>query len=102
MPSRSRFFGLEVEGLGIVYLEASACGVAVIAGASGGAPDAVIEGVTGVVVDGLDTEAIARAAIELLNNPDRAGEMGAAGREWVVSTWSWQKWSDEFVKLLSD
>ena len=102
MPSRSRFFGLEVEGLGIVYLEASACGVPVIAGASGGAPDAVIEGVTGVVVDGLDTQAIAKAAIELLNNPVRAREMGAAGRAWVVSTWSWQMWSDEFVKLLSD
>jgi len=52
MPSRSRFGGLEVEGLGIVYLEASACGLPVIAGESGGAPDAVIEGVTGFVVDG--------------------------------------------------
>ena len=52
MPSRSRFFGLEVEGLGIVYLEASACGLPVIAGSSGGAPDAVLDGVTGVVVDG--------------------------------------------------
>lgn len=102
MPSRSRFFGLEVEGLGIVYLEASACGVPVIAGASGGAPDAVIEGVTGVVVDGLDTQAIAKAAIELLNNPERAREMGAAGRNWVISTWSWQIWADSFIKLLSD
>ncbi len=102
MPSRSRFFGLEVEGLGIVYLEASACGVPVIVGASGGAPDAIIEGVTGVVVDGLDTAAISRAASELLNNPERAREMGAAGRNWVVSTWSWQIWADSFIKLLSD
>lgn len=52
MPSRSRLAGLEVEGLGIVYLEASACGLPVIAGKSGGAPDAVVEGVTGVTVDG--------------------------------------------------
>ncbi|MEY4418803.1 MAG: hypothetical protein RIR15_125, partial [Actinomycetota bacterium] len=63
MPSRSRFMGLEVEGLGIVYLEASACGLPVIAGKSGGAPDAVIEGSTGVVVDGTSNDEIAAAAI---------------------------------------
>lgn len=100
MPSRSRFFGLEVEGLGIVYLEASACGLPVIAGASGGAPDAVIEGVTGLVVDGLDIAAIANSLIELLNNPDRAVAMGRAGREWVKSNWRWQIWADEFSKLI--
>ena len=100
MPSRSRFAGLEVEGLGIVYLEASACGLPVIAGASGGAPDAVIDGVTGVVVDGLDTEAIAKEAVKLLNNPTLAREMGVAGREWVEEKWRWQIWADEFAKLL--
>lgn len=102
MPSRSRFHGLEVEGLGIVYLEASACGLPVIAGTSGGAPDAVIEGVTGVVVDGLDSGAIANAVIDLLDNPERARAMGAAGREWIVDKWRWQIWADKFVKLLSD
>ncbi len=101
MPSRSRFFGLEVEGLGIVYLEASACGLPVIAGASGGAPDAVIEGVTGVVVDGLDSAAIAVAAIEMLNNPEKSQMMGAAGREWIVAKWRWQIWADEFLHLLN-
>lgn len=102
MPSRSRFRGLEVEGLGIVYLEASACGLPVIAGASGGAPDAVIEGVTGVVVNGLDNGAIAVAAIKLLNDPARSQAMGVAGRAWIVDQWRWQIWADEFVKLLAD
>jgi len=102
MPSRSRFFGLEVEGLGIVYLEASACGLPVIAGASGGAPDAVIDGTTGVVVDGLDNAAIAVAAINLLNNPTQARLMGQAGRSWIVEKWNWQIWADAFKKLINE
>lgn len=100
MPSRSRFAGLEVEGLGIVYLEASACGLPVIAGASGGAPDAVIDGVTGVVVDGLDCAAIAGAAIQMLENPIQSQKMGLEGRRWVIEQWRWQIWADEFAKLL--
>ncbi len=102
MPSRSRFRGLEVEGLGIVYLEASACGLPVIAGASGGAPDAVIEGVTGVVVDGEDSAAIAVAAINLLNDPERAAKMGQAGRDWIVAKWRWQIWAEKFEKLINN
>jgi len=101
MPSRSRFCGLEVEGLGIVYLEASACGLPVIAGASGGAPDAVIDGTTGVVVDGLDSAAIAVAAINLLNNPAQAILMGQAGRRWIVEKWHWQIWADAFKNLIN-
>ncbi|MDP1851925.1 MAG: glycosyltransferase family 4 protein [Candidatus Planktophila sp.] len=100
MPSRSRFAGLEVEGLGIVYLEASACGLPVIAGASGGAPDAVIDGQTGVVVDGLNCAAIASAAIQMLYNPTQSHSMGLEGRRWVVENWRWQIWADEFAKLL--
>jgi phosphatidylinositol alpha-1,6-mannosyltransferase len=99
MPSRSRFFGLEVEGLGIVYLEASACGLPVIAGDSGGAPDAVISGKTGIVVDGTSHEAIADAAIELLSDKQRAEKMGKAGREWVVREWGWDLWSSKFNEL---
>ena len=102
MPSRSRFRGLEVEGLGIVYLEASACGLPVIAGASGGAPDAVIEGVTGVVVDGQDSAAIAVAAINLLNDPELATKMGIAGRDWIVEKWRWQIWAEKFEKLINN
>ena len=101
MPSRSRFFGLEVEGLGIVYLEASACGLPVIAGSSGGAPDAVVQGVTGVVVDGMDSAAIAIAVIEMLKNSEKSEAMGAAGREWIIENWRWQIWSDEFKALLN-
>ena len=100
MPSRSRFFGLEVEGLGIVYLEASACGLPVIAGASGGAPDALLEGVTGVVVNGRDTSAIAGAVIALLNDLGSAQKMGRAGREWITENWRWSIWSQRFNRIL--
>jgi phosphatidylinositol alpha-1,6-mannosyltransferase len=100
MPSRSRFFGLEVEGLGIVYLEASACGLPVIAGSSGGAPDAVLNGVTGFVVDGQKNQEIAAAAIRLLSDMDEAKKMGAAGREWIIENWRWEIWSQRFNKLL--
>ena len=100
MPSRSRFFGLEVEGLGIVYLEASACGIPVIAGNSGGAPDAVLEGVTGLCVDGTNVAAIASAVIEVCSDAERASNMGAAGRNWIVDQWRWDIWSKEFNALL--
>jgi phosphatidyl-myo-inositol dimannoside synthase len=100
MPSRSRFFGLEVEGLGIVYLEASACGLPVIAGSSGGAPDAVVNGVTGFVVDGENDQEIASAAINLLKDTDGAKAMGQAGREWIVENWRWEIWSKRFNQLL--
>lgn len=100
MPSRSRLFGLEVEGLGIVYLEASACGLPVIGGASGGAPDAVQDGITGYVVDGNDVDEIARRAVELLQDPELRSKMGAAGRQWVMDEWRWQIWSNQFNKAL--
>ena len=100
MPSRSRFFGLEVEGLGIVYLEASACGIPVVAGNSGGAPDAVLEGVTGLCVDGTNIEQITAAIVEICNDAERASHMGAAGRNWIVDQWRWDIWSEEFNALL--
>ena len=100
MPSRSRFFGLEVEGLGIVYLEASACGLPVIAGSSGGAPDAVLDGITGIVVDGENNQEIASAAIKLLLDIDGAKAMGLAGREWIIENWRWEIWSQRFNNLL--
>ena len=100
MPSRSRFFGLEVEGLGIVYLEASACGIPVVAGNSGGAPDAVLEGVTGLCVDGTNIEQITRAIVEICRDAERASHMGAAGRNWIVDQWRWDIWSNEVNALL--
>ena len=100
MPSRSRLAGLEVEGLGIVYLEASACGLAVIGGKSGGAPDAVLEAETGFAVDGTSPAAIAQAAIALLSQPELSARMGARGREWILSQWQWSAWSSRFNELL--
>jgi phosphatidyl-myo-inositol dimannoside synthase len=100
MPSRSRLAGLEVEGLGIVYLEASSCGLAVLGGNSGGAPDAVIDGKTGIVVDGTSPHKVALAAITLLQNPESSKEMGARGREWVINEWQWNKWASAFHSLL--
>lgn len=101
MPSRSRLAGLEVEGLGIVYLEASACGLPVVGGISGGAPDALLEGETGFAVDGLNPAAVAEKIIYLLDNPEIASAMGARGRQWIVDEWEWRKWSARFNQLLS-
>ena len=100
MPSRSRFFGLEVEGLGIVYLEASACGVPILAGASGGAPDAVLEGETGLVVDGKNTDAIADSIIKLLNDAPLRQRMSVRGRQWASEEWNWSHWGREFTQML--
>jgi phosphatidylinositol alpha-1,6-mannosyltransferase len=100
MPSRSRLAGLEVEGLGIVYLEASACGLPVVAGSSGGAPDAVVDGVTGIVVDGTNNHEISQALITLLKDPGRSKEMGVAGRQWIIDNWRWEIWSRQFNELL--
>ena len=100
MPSRSRLAGLEVEGLGIVYLEASACAVPVVAGASGGAPDAVLDGITGVVVDGTSVKAIAESINDLLDHPVRLREMGLAGRNWTADRWGWEIWGERFRKVL--
>ena len=90
MPCRTRGAGLDVEGLGIVYLEASATGVPVVAGRSGGAPETVRDGETGLVVDGWDVGEIATAVSDILADPDRAARMGAAGRRWAVDNWQWR------------
>jgi phosphatidylinositol alpha-1,6-mannosyltransferase len=100
MPTRSRFFGLEVEGLGIVYLEASACGLPIVGGMSGGAPDALIEGETGFAVDGKQHLHVAERINYLLADPELAAKMGARGRQWIVDEWEWKKWSREFNELL--
>ena len=89
MPCRSRYAGLEVEGLGIVFLEASACGKPVVVGRSGGSPDAVRDGETGLLVDGTSVREVADAVASLLEDPARAAAMGAAGRAWVERDWQW-------------
>ncbi|MCW2938242.1 MAG: glycosyl transferase group 1 [Actinomycetia bacterium] len=100
MPCRTRRRGLDVEGLGIVYLEASATGLPVIAGDSGGAPDAVLEGETGLVVPGDSIEATAAAVIELLQDPERAVKMGEQGRSWVEREWTWTRQAGRLNDLL--
>lgn len=90
MPCRTRGGGLDIEGLGIVYLEAYAAGLPVIAGNSGGAPEAVIPGETGLVVNGRSGNALVSALTYLLEDPERAKAMGARGKEWVDGEWRWE------------
>jgi phosphatidylinositol alpha-1,6-mannosyltransferase len=90
MPCRTRRAGLDVEGLGIVYLEASATGLPVLAGDSGGAPDAVRDGETGYVVGGRDIHAVAERLIMLLRDVGLRARFGAAGRAWVEQSWRWE------------
>ena len=81
MLCRNRWGGLEQEGFGIVFLEAAACGLPQVAGASRGSHEAVVDGVTGVVVKHpKDIAEVARALGDLLDNDDRRSAMGAQGR----------------------
>ena len=89
MPARTRRRGLDVEGLGMVYLEAGACAIPVVAGDSGGAPDAVLDGETGFVVDGRDVTDVADRIITLLRDPQLRLQLGRAGRNWVEREWQW-------------
>lgn len=100
MPCRTRGSGMDVEGFGIVFMEASASGVPVVAGDSGGAPETVVDGETGLVVDGWDVGAIAAAVGDLLADPARAAAMGAAGRQWVVENWQWRTKAARLAELL--
>lgn len=101
MPCRTRRGGLDVEGLGIVFLEASATGLPVIVGDSGGAPDAVRDGVTGYLVDGRDHEAVAARLVELLADPARATAFGRAGRAWVEQSWTYAAVAARLTELLT-
>jgi len=89
MPARTRGGGLDVEGLGIVYLEAQAAGLPVIAGDSGGAPETVTPE-TGIVVRGNSQDELAQAILTLLDDPKRACAMGRAGRRHVEENWTWE------------
>ena len=89
MPCRTRRGGLDVEGLGIVYLEASAAGLPVIGGDSGGAPDAIEPGESGYVVPGRDLDALVGRLTALLADPAAAAAMGEKGQAWVHREWRW-------------
>jgi phosphatidylinositol alpha-1,6-mannosyltransferase len=100
MPCRTRRRGLEVEGLGIVYLEANATGLPVVAGNSGGSPDAVREGETGYVVDGTDVAGVTRALVPLLEDEGLRRRIGAAGRAWVEQRWRWDVLAERLRGIL--
>lgn len=104
-PNRTRLGGLESEGFGVIFLEAAACGTATIAGNSGGAPEAIIPGETGVLVDGTDDGAVATAVIELLTDPARARAMGQRGRTFVEEHFDWRqivdRLEDDLVGLVA-
>jgi phosphatidylinositol alpha-1,6-mannosyltransferase len=100
MPCRTRRAGLDVEGLGIVYLEAAATGLPVITGDSGGAPDAVIDGETGYVVPGRDVEALSDRISELLSDPAGAAAMGEKGRAWIDREWTWDRVAEKLKAIL--
>ena len=99
MPCRTRGGGLDVEGLGIVYLEAQAAGIPVIAGDSGGAPEAVTVD-SGFVVPAKDQTALFCALEALLASPQRRLEMGGAGRRQVEQNWTWQIMGERLKDVL--
>jgi len=101
MPCRTRRAGLDVEGLGIVYLEASATGLPVIGGDSGGAPDAILDGETGYVVPGRSIDALAGKLIQLLADPAGAAAMGDKGQAWIEREWTWDLVSVRLRHILS-
>lgn len=100
MPCRTRNGGLDIEGLGMVFLEAAATGLPVVAGDSGGAPDTVQEGRTGYVVDGRMPGPAARRLITLLRDPEAARAMGERGRAWTQREWGWDTAARQLGELL--
>jgi phosphatidylinositol alpha-1,6-mannosyltransferase len=101
MPCRTRRRGLDVEGLGIVYLEASAAGLPVIGGDSGGAPEAILAGESGYVVPGGDVTALAGRLTELLADPAAAAAMGEKGMAWVQREWRWDLVAARLQRILA-
>jgi phosphatidylinositol alpha-1,6-mannosyltransferase len=89
MPCRTRLGGMEVEGWGNVFIEASACARPIVVGDSGGARETLVHGETGLLVDGADAAQVADAVSGLLADPDRARRMGEAGRARVERAHAW-------------
>jgi len=88
MPNRQ--IGADIEGFGMVFLEAGAAGRPVIGGRSGGTGEAIQDGVTGIRVDGENVHAISEAVIDLLSDSQKARAMGERGRQWVQTVFSWE------------
>jgi phosphatidylinositol alpha-1,6-mannosyltransferase len=102
MPCRTRKLGLEVEGFGLAFIEAAAVGRPAIAGDSGGAPEAVVHGETGLVVDGGEVDEVAEVVVELLADPEKATKLGAAGADRVHRDFTWEALSSRLRGLLLD
>ena len=101
-PVRSRWAGLEQEGFGVIFLDAQACARPVVAGRSGGSPESLVDGETGLVVDGASVEGVADAVASLLCDPERAQRMGAAGRRFVESEFNWDTIITGLMDVLDD
>jgi phosphatidylinositol alpha-1,6-mannosyltransferase len=102
MPCRSMYAGLEVEGFGIVYLEAAATARPVVAGRSGGAAEAVVDGETGIVAEPREPKAVALAIVSLLDDPQRAAGYGRAGRARVESDFTWTQRTGQLARMLAE
>jgi phosphatidylinositol alpha-1,6-mannosyltransferase len=102
MPCRTRKWGLEVEAFGAVFLQASAVGRPCVAGDSGGAPEAVLHGETGLVIDGNEVDEVAEAILHLLDDREGAAKMGAAGADRVHREFTWDALSTRLRGLLID
>ncbi len=100
MPCRTRGRGLDVEGFGLVYLEAAATGLPVVAGDAGGARETVRAGDTGDLVNGRNVAAVARTVGTLLADPERAAAMGRRGRHWMLQEWNWAGRAQRLSDLL--
>ena len=101
MPSRLPPGGVGGEGFGIVYLEAAARGLPVVAGDVAGPRDAVLDGETGLLVDPEDPAAVASALAALLEEPDRARALGEAGMERARGL-TWRRHADAVGRLIQD
>jgi phosphatidylinositol alpha-1,6-mannosyltransferase len=93
--------GLRFEGFGLVYLEAGAYGLPVVATDSGGVSDAVKDGETGFLVPEGDVEAVSEAIVRLLRDPDLAARMGKANRLWA-ETLTWERCAQEYIQVYED
>lgn len=100
MPSREIEEDGHVEGLGIVYLEANACMKPVIGGRSGGVPEAIVDGKTGLLADPSDEADIAGKILKIMNNRQLAENMGRNGFERVKRDFNWDTYADKYIGAL--
>ena len=100
LPVADRWFGLDVEGLGVVLLEAAASGTPCVTGRSGGTPEAVVDGVTGYVVGADRPEELVDRIVSLLQDSKQARGMGSAGRAFVAERYSKTTLPDVFMSWL--